>query len=128
MSLIQVLGCPDPKVSDLPGLCALTQGGSMVKNPPANAGDIRDTGSIPGSGRSSGEGNGNALQYPCLENSVKRGSSWAAVDEVKKSQIQLSLHARTISWPCIKFQTAPNGVTSFPLVLCQPHCCSVPKH
>ena len=43
MSLIQVLGCPDPKVSDLPGLCALTQGGSMVKNPPANAGDADST-------------------------------------------------------------------------------------
>ena len=40
----------------------------VVKNPPANAGDIRDTGSVPGSGRSDGEGNGNLLQYSCLEN------------------------------------------------------------
>ena len=40
----------------------------MVKNPLANAGDIRDVGSIPGSGRSPGEGNGNPLQYSCLEN------------------------------------------------------------
>ena len=40
MSLIQLLECPNPKVSDLQGLCALTQGGSMVKNPSANAGDI----------------------------------------------------------------------------------------
>ena len=40
----------------------------MVKNPPANAGDKRDTGSIPGSGRSPGVGNGNPLQYSCLEN------------------------------------------------------------
>ena len=40
----------------------------MVKNPPANAGDIRDTVSIAGSGRSPGEGNGNPLQYSCLEN------------------------------------------------------------
>ena len=40
----------------------------VVKNPPANAGDVRDTGSIPGSGKSSGEGNGNLLQYSCLEN------------------------------------------------------------
>ena len=42
--------------------------GASGKNPPANAGDIRDTGSIPGSGRSLGEGNGNPLQYSCLEN------------------------------------------------------------
>ena len=40
----------------------------VVKDPPANAGDIRDTGSVPGSGRSDGEGNGNLLQYSCLEN------------------------------------------------------------
>ena len=48
-------------------------GGTVVKNPPANAGDTGDTGSIPGSGRSSGEGNGNPLQYSCLENPVDRG-------------------------------------------------------
>ena len=41
----------------------------VVKNPPANAGDIRDTGSIPGLGRSPGGGNGNPLQFSCLENS-----------------------------------------------------------
>ena len=40
----------------------------MVKNPPANAGDVRDAGAIPGSGKSDGEGNGNLLQYSCLEN------------------------------------------------------------
>ena len=40
----------------------------MVKNPPANAGNIRDAGLIPGSGRSPGGGNGNPFQYPCLEN------------------------------------------------------------
>ena len=40
----------------------------MVKNPPANAGDIRDVGSIPGLGRSHGGGHGNPLQYSCLEN------------------------------------------------------------
>ena len=40
----------------------------VIKNPPANARDVRDTGSIPGSGRSPGEGNGNPLQYSCLEN------------------------------------------------------------
>ena len=43
-------------------------GSSVVKNPPASAGDTGDTGSIPGSGRSPGGGNGNPLQYSCLEN------------------------------------------------------------
>ena len=46
----------------------------VVKNLPADAGDIRDVGSIPGSGRSPGEGNGNPLQYSCLENPMDRGS------------------------------------------------------
>ena len=45
-------------------------GGTVVKNPPANAGDMRDSGSIPGSGRSPGEGNGNPRQYSCLQNSM----------------------------------------------------------
>ena len=49
-------------------------GGSVVKNPPANAGDL---GSIPGLGRSPGEGNGSPLQYPCLENPMDRGA-WRA--------------------------------------------------
>ena len=44
----------------------------VVKNPPANAGDMRDAGSIPGSGRSPGEGNGNPLQYTHLENPMDR--------------------------------------------------------
>ena len=59
---------------------------SGKKNPPANAGDL---GSIPGLGRSSGEGNGNPLQYSCLENSMERGAWRAAVHRVVKSQIQL---------------------------------------
>ena len=46
----------------------------VVKNPPASTGDIRDMGSIPGLGRSPGEGNGTPLQYSCLENSMDRGS------------------------------------------------------
>jgi len=44
----------------------------VVKNPPASAGDIRDVGSIPRLGKSPGGGNGNPLQYPCLENSMDR--------------------------------------------------------
>ena len=58
----------------------------MVKSLPANAGDIIDVGSIPRSGRSPGEGNGNPLQYPCLENSINRGAWWATVHGVTKSQ------------------------------------------
>ena len=51
----------------------------MVKNPLANAGDVRDTHLIPGSGRSPGGGNGNPLQYSCLENSMDRGAWWTTV-------------------------------------------------
>jgi len=58
----------------------------VVKNPSANAGDTRNTSSIPGSGRSPGEGNGNPLQYSCLENPMDRGA-WQAVGHgVAKSQ------------------------------------------
>ena len=49
-------------------------GGSVAKNLPANAGDTRDTGSRPGSGRSLGEGDGNPLQYSCLGNPMDRGA------------------------------------------------------
>ena len=51
----------------------------VVKNPPANVGDIKDLGSIPGLGRSPGGGHGNPLQYPCLENPTDRGAWWATV-------------------------------------------------
>ena len=59
----------------------------VVKNPPANAGDARDVGSIPGLGRSPGEGNGNPLQYFCLEIPMDRGAWWTTVHEVTKSWI-----------------------------------------
>ena len=58
----------------------------MIKNPPANAGDTRDAGSIHGSGRSLGGGNGDPLQYFCLENLMDRGAWWATVRGVPKSQ------------------------------------------
>ena len=51
----------------------------VVKNLPANAGDIRDVSSIPASGRSPGGRNGNLLQYSCLENSMNRGAWWTTV-------------------------------------------------
>ena len=60
----------------------------MVNNPPANAGDIRDTGSIHGWGRSPREGHGNPLQYSCLENPMDRGI-WRASHWVAKSQTKL---------------------------------------
>ena len=53
--------------------------GSVVKNLPAKAGDTGDVGLIPGLGRSPGGGNGNPLQYSCLENSMNRGARWATV-------------------------------------------------
>ena len=57
----------------------------VVKNLPANAGDVRDSGSIPGSGRSRGE-NGNPLQYSCLENPTNRGAWQATVHGVTQSR------------------------------------------
>ena len=61
-------------------------GGSVVKNPPTNTGDIRGMGLILGSGRSPGGENDNPLQYSCLGNSMDRGSWWATVHGVAKSQ------------------------------------------
>ena len=58
----------------------------MVKNPPANAGDIRDTGSILRLGRSPAGGNGNPLKYSCLENPMDRGTWRATVHRVAQSQ------------------------------------------
>ena len=57
----------------------------VVKNLPANAGDIRDVGSILGSGRSAGGKHGNPLQYSCLENSIDRGAWRVTVHRVAKS-------------------------------------------
>ena len=59
--------------------------GTMVKNLPVNAGDTEDAGSIPGLGRSPGEGNGNPLQVSCLENVMDRGAQWATVHGVAQS-------------------------------------------
>ena len=57
-----------------------------IKNMPANAGDIRDLGSIPGSGKSPGGGHSNPLQYSCLENPMDRGAWWVTVHRVAKSR------------------------------------------
>ena len=66
------------------------QGALVVKHPPASAGDMRDMGSIPGSGRSPGGGNGNPLQYSCLGNPIDRGA-WQAL-----------IHRMTKSWTWLK--------------------------
>ena len=62
-------------------------GGSVVKNSPANAGDARDMGSIPWSGRSPGGGHSNPLQYSCLENPTDREVWWAIVYSVLESDM-----------------------------------------
>ena len=61
----------------------------------ASACNVGDPGSIPGSGRSPGEGNGNPLQYSCLENSMDRGAWWPTVHGVTKSQTRLLLHTHS---------------------------------
>ena len=77
----------------------------VVKNPPGNTGDLRDTGSIPGSGRYPGGGNGNPLQYSCLENSMDREAWWATVHRVAQS------------WTRLKWvRTHTHNVTSLPIL------------
>ena len=66
-------------------------GGSVVKNLPAKAGDLRDTGSFPVLGKSPGEGNGTPLQYSCWEYRMDRGTWWVIVHGVAKSWTKLSI-------------------------------------
>ena len=73
----------------------------MVKNLPANTGGPGDTGLIPGSGKTPGEGNGNLLQYSCLENPMDRAAWWATVHAVTKNLAQLSEHAQSMIKMCI---------------------------
>ena len=64
-------------------------GGASIKNPPANSGDMRDVGLIPGSERSSGGGHGSPLQHSFLENPMNRGAWWASVCRVAKRWTRL---------------------------------------
>ena len=78
----------------------------MVKNPPANAGDLRDMGLIPGSGRSPGEGHDNPLQYSCLENHMDRGAWRATVHRFAKSDTTeetYHAHNKSTLCRCLKF-------------------------
>ena len=70
----------------------------MVKTPPDNAGAVGDLGSIPGSGRSPGGGNGNPLQYSCLENPVDRGAWRASAHRVAQSRTRLSDSMQACQW------------------------------
>ena len=96
---------------------ALTQVVLVVKNQLSNAGDTRDVGSIPGSGRPPGGGNSNPLQYSCLGNPMDRGAWWATVHWVAKSWTRLSTHVRMhstiliLSGNCF-LNTSPYGLST----------------
>ena len=72
--------CPSPQNT------RASQVAPLVKNLPAKAGDMRDEGSIPGSGRSPGGWHGNPLQYSCVENPMDRGAWWATVHRAAQDQ------------------------------------------
>ena len=78
----------------------------MVKNLGVSATNVTNAGSIPGSGRSPGVGNGNPLQYSCLENSMDGGAWQATVHEVTKSRTQLSTHTFTYNYGIKRIWTA----------------------
>ena len=93
-------------------------GGSVVKILPDNLGNTGDVSSIPGSGRPPGGGNGNPLQYSCLENRMDGGAWWATVHEVTESRTQLKQLSTSVCC-CYSF-TQPRPV------LCNPMDCSTP--
>ena len=102
----------------------------MVKNLPANAGDSRNVDLIPGSGRSAGEGNGNLLQYSCLENPIDRRAWRATVHGVTKSwtplidfpftflfhalEKEMATHSSVLAWR-IPGMEEPGGLPSMGL-------------
>ena len=79
-------------------VCLASHVALVIKNPPANAGDVRDAHSIPGLRRSPGEGNGNPLQYSCLENPTDRGAWWAPVHRVSQNGTRL----KQLAAPCLR--------------------------
>ena len=88
-----------------------------VKYPSASAGDTRDSGSVPGLGRSPGGGHDNPLQYSCLENLTDRGAWWATVHRVTKSRTQLKefdMHSSGSR----DHPTVPQGIEDFGVTFC----------
>ena len=84
----------------------------IVKNLPVNAGDIRDTGLIPGLGRSSEGGHGDSLQYPCLENPTDRRACWAAFHRISQSDmIEWTQHTRKVKTE-LKSSEKKNQITA----------------
>ena len=83
----------------------------MVKNLPASAGDIRDLGSIPGLGRSPGEGHGNPLQCSCLEHRMDRGAWWASVERegTAARALRLCVSVRGPTVPTVSERLAQKG-------------------
>ena len=98
----------------------------MVKKPSANAGDVKDTGSIPGSGRSPGEGNGNSFQYSCLKNPMDREASVQFSLSVMSDSLRLvdcsspglSVHHQLLS--VFKLMSIESVMSSNHLTLCRP--------
>ena len=88
---VQFLGSEDPLEEGIATHSSILglPGSASGKEPTCNAGDVRDAGSIPGSGRSSGGGHGNPLKYSCLENLVDRGAWRVTVHGIAKSRIRL---------------------------------------
>ena len=95
----------------------------MVKNPSANAGDTRDVGLIPGSGRLLGGGNGNPFQYSCLGNAMVRGAWRTIVHGVAKSQTRVSMSTRAY----VSTNTALQDFFLFFFWLCPPCGILVPQ-
>ena len=97
-------------------------GGSLVKYPPANEGDTGDVGSIPGSGKSPGGGNGNPLQYSCLENPKDRGAWWTTVRGI--TELDTTQHTRGDR--CLLSQLhVCRGVSATVTYWLEARCCSV---
>ena len=90
----------------------------VVKNPPASSEDIRDASSITGLGRSAGRGNGNLLQYSCLENSMDKGAWWTTVHKITGSHTRLKRLSTHAHCCCLVVQSVPT--------FCDPVDCSPP--
>ena len=91
LELFPLLSFTKHQLSLQPG--TIREGGTVMKNPPANAGDARDVSSIPGSGRAPGRGDGNPLQYSCLENFMDRGA-WPAIVQMV-TELDMTEHTCT---------------------------------